>query len=1314
MNAAPSRPPLTFISPPVISIRSFRTKFRLRILNSKPYSNRFRISTTRISLSNVTTPPTISAHFDGEIQTRIRRNYLREKILEKQQVERNSSNNLVDYSEKRFEVSESITYGNVVAEAIGHLPVEESLKLVGESVLLSKLESWADQYKKDVGLWGVGSSPIFTVFEDLDGNVERVLVDEDEIRARRGLDEDLKEVNLRILHARLLAKESDSRNSVIARNSTVAKFVVLGEGRRNGLDGVKIAGENSDKIVEVKELDDVNVNVKSKNSEFVEPMEESGFVSAVKTVVSQPGLYAKFSKFGFVAFSGFLVLWAVKSVIADRYRDKLTTLEKGKTEEKIKSEKDETPKVSVEVVEVSSQAQKVHIRRPELDKQELLKKMCKDKAPSTSNFQLQQSPSSQGTEDRNLEETLSDIRDISKHDKDVKANSSVHYDAIQTCSPSVVVVQNGSKTMTGDDLCKKEQDEVIAPVQDKESCVVMPLVRDEAYQDTNPSSIVKPVPEQSAPRKKVRIIKSVQEARDYLFKKRGKQEPLHKREDLLPKGVSASCPQSETGITGIKIDEADDSKVDLSENISALPVAIRSKGMMGDSQPHKDFDDGNNNDIGQNENSAMSKKHHNFGTGSPTVMENQHSHQDYVGIFNESTLVPYPQPGTDNYCSRNGDVENHTGFSPDNVAPILGSSDSNEEMESQPIEGGHTDSNNDIGKAHQSLVSPKYMDHEDSSSAAFVKIEPPQDHEIVISLGGAFSDLQSEDDGMPTQILDGDPSQKKKETGPAKDRKHAATSGFDNLLENFATSETNQTPEQNSVTEPPEPNNDNWLEKNFHVLDPVVATIRDGFRENYKVAQEKTEEGGTISDLSQLKSIEDDHELEWMKDDHLRDIVFKVRDNELSGREPFHMMSNEDRAAFFDGLQKKVEQENKSLLKVHEYVHSNVENLNYGADGISIYDPPDKVIPRWKGPPMEKAPEFLSKPVEQKGAMVNGNVRSPLSEKSHATSPLKVENGAPKKPKTIIEGSDGSVKPGKKNGKEFWQHTKKWSRGFLELYNAETDPEMKATMKDIGKDLDRWITEEEIQEAAELIEKMPEKNKAFIQKKVEKIKREMELFGPQAVVSKYREYSEEKEEDYLWWLDLPYVLCIEMYTNEGGEQIVGFYSLEMATDLELEPKPCHVIAFEDSKDCKNMCYIIQAHLEMLGSGLAFVVARPPKDTFRESKANGFNVTVIRKGELSLNIDQTLEEVEEQIVEIGSKMYHDQIMKDRSVDMNGLMKGVIGETKPIRGKRTRRKLKNFPANRNDEAAGGGNEDGEEAGRSNDISKREKDMLKRMQN
>lgn len=70
--------------------------------------------------------------------------------------------------------------------------------------------------------------------------------------------------------------------------------------------------------------------------------------------------------------------------------------------------------------------------------------------------------------------------------------------------------------------------------------------------------------------------------------------------------------------------------------------------------------------------------------------------------------------------------------------------------------------------------------------------------------------------------------------------------------------------------------------------------------------------------------------------------------------------------------------------------------------------------------------------------------------------------------------------------------------------------------------------------------------------------------------------------------------CIELYITEDGEQKVGFYSVVMAPDLDLDPKPRHVIAFEDPHDCKNLCYIIQAHMEMLGIGHAFVVPRPPK------------------------------------------------------------------------------------------------------------------------
>lgn len=216
-------------------------------------------------------------------------------------------------------------------------------------------------------------------------------------------------------------------------------------------------------------------------------------------------------------------------------------------------------------------------------------------------------------------------------------------------------------------------------------------------------------------------------------------------------------------------------------------------------------------------------------------------------------------------------------------------------------------------------------------------------------------------------------------------------------------------------------------------------------------------------------------------------------------------------------------------------------------DGISLYDPPEKIIPRWKDPPAEKSPEFLNNFMEQRKALVaEGLKKSFISQRTgkdgvreskkpssndntpvvaHLTSTSKeLEKDNVRSSKTIIQGSDGSVRAGKKSGKEYWQHTKKWSEGFLESYNAETDPEVKAVMKDMGKDLDRWITEKEVQEAADLMDKVPEKGRRFIKQKLDKVKREMELFGPQAVVSKYREYADEKEEDYLWWLDLPLVL----------------------------------------------------------------------------------------------------------------------------------------------------------------------------------------------
>lgn len=195
---------------------------------------------------------------------------------------------------------------------------------------------------------------------------------------------------------------------------------------------------------------------------------------------------------------------------------------------------------------------------------------------------------------------------------------------------------------------------------------------------------------------------------------------------------------------------------------------------------------------------------------------------------------------------------------------------------------------------------------------------------------------------------------------------------------------------------------------------------------------------------------------------------------------------------------------------------------------------------------MERKPDFVNRHLKEKKASMTGEAQvSPLMKKDEknlveksagsqgnentpsslaVNSVNNIRSEDPKMTKILIEGSDGSVRTGKKSGKEYWQHTKKWSRGFLHSYNAERDPEVKSVMKDIGKDLDRWITEKEIQEAAELMDKLPMRNKEYIGKKLNKLKREMELFGPQAVVSKYREYAEDRDEDYLWWLDLPHVL----------------------------------------------------------------------------------------------------------------------------------------------------------------------------------------------
>ncbi|XP_061997177.1 uncharacterized protein LOC133714911 [Rosa rugosa] len=1074
-----------------------------------------------------------------------RRNSLRKKLIEDRKVNQNSVplNPSSDFQllNSNFDDSESkLNYDNVRESEFSNWVAddkvkegefsndsvaevsefkESSRKGFGESVLLRKLESWIEQYKRDSEYWGIGSGQIFTIYQGSDGNVERVLVNEDEILRRsrierRGL-EGSPEVNLKILQAESLAREMESGANVIPRNSSVAKFVVQGE--------------------------------------------ESGFVKTIQGFTLQPDFLPKLSRVGRMMVYVLIALWALKKLFGSGNKEeKYTELEKEMMMRKMKARQAkevlEKGSLEVEVVQESSEVPLDSFEKPNLDRKELMNTIVSAKS-SNGKLALQDSSNSMTSKSSEFDLKVQEIKNMARKAREV---------------------EQMEHSLVGND--KKETQ----PVNDEFS---------------DETKVVEQHTEEGA--------------------------------NTLTNLLDGDCRQA----MGSDNNTADFSKLDSDEDED-----IQSSSTL----------------YGEISDDMQSTKHQKYS-------------EENLDLADDAPLV-------DTKKAKNGSVQ----VKPRVIRSVKEAReylskkrDKNEERQIEPVLGSDALSRLQRDKNENQVG--------DMANNGFM-------YEILIGTS----------DSPPAKNASKDCSPKEKKFDDIMiDKPEESDEGEEgDIVDEVQRRQASLDHEGNgsiSLTEPSQ-KQENWIEENFSEFEPIVLKIGVGFRDNYMVSRknEDQESSTNIPDLGSNK--DDESELEWMNDDSLREIVLQVRENELGGQDPFYMMDAEDKVAFFKGLEKKVEKENQKLSKLHGWLHSNIENLDYGADGISIHDPPVKIIPRWKGPPIEKSPEFLNYFQEQRKAIFseNAGISHPVKkdenffEKSIAQSNENIPNSSsangPRKTnktdsKTVIEASDGSVRAGKKSGKEFWQHTKKWSQGFVESYNAETDPEIKTTMKDMGKDLDRWITEKEIQEAAEFMINMPEKSKEFMEKKLSKLKREMELFGPQAVVSKYREYAEVKEEDYLWWLDLPYVLCIELYTDDNEEQRIGFYSLEMAADLELEPKPYHIIGFEDTHDCKNLCYIIQAQMEMLGNGHAFVVPQPPKDVFRDAKANGFGVTVIRKGELQLHVDQTLEEVEEQITEIGGKIYHDKIMQERSMDVSSLMKGVFGFSgKPIRRKKPKKMMK----------------------------------------
>lgn len=1129
----------------------------------------------------------ITSHFGRASK---RRNYLRRKLIQEQQKVR------LDNA--------PIDKGSIFQPPVNNfdeIEVIEDTQVLGSSdnVEKSKLfENWVDMYKRDAEFWGIGSGPVFTVFQDKEGNVERVSVNEDEILRRsriepslfkkEGNEDDFIEINSKISYAKRLAVEIEKGEYKLPRNSSIAKCVISGQ--------------------------------------------ESGFIKELRSVIFKPQMVPQLPRIGFVMICSLFVFSLVKKVFMVKNNGvELTREEKKMLKRKLKSrmEKEKEEAGNVEILPKVANQLTASTVRPQLDKQELMNSISKIKVPGQE-VKLLESSRSRDAETRNFNSKVQEIKELARKAREVEKKNREESENVNKgfSSDSEGLgesVNNQQSLSDGGSLKPRDINATKKPPFEND-----PALMSIGVSGNGTSSLCNP----------------------------GKRESV-RTSHLMDTGVSESC-----------------------NNPTRVPIIV-------DDPPNVDIES-----LVEGETLRASKNSY---SQSHAIVSNIEGTED--GVKNQlgfnsgesSSLQLKDMKEENELCEDPNDKNN----SPIKMTPkiILTVKEAREYLSQKTVRG-------EPDRRSLRLEADNFEPSIDEDVPVKESKMMQNQKELCDS-----SDLDTKSVTKSAMNARGNPCQNKIEfyadtmqSIPLKTEEYNDKQMKYDSKRPVTAKEYNDT-DRNREATPVKPKK-SWMEQNFQDFEPIVKKIGDGFRENYMIAKDKVQE--ELNLRSDINLPGDDSELEWMKDDSLREIVFQVRENELMGRDPFHMMDAEDKQAFFEGLEKKVEKENEKLSNLHELIHSRIENLDYGADGISLYDPPEKVIPRWRGSTFDKDPEFLNYTENHLTKFSNQNtgVSRPTNQNLHDTlrksadlasddgqsSPaIRISSKAPqsqasKNPKTVIDSSNGFSRAGKKSGKEYWQHTKKWSREFLELYNAETDPEVKSIMKDMGKDLNRWITDKEIQEAADLMTQIPKKKRRYIEKKIEKLKREMEMFGPQAVVSKYREYAEE-EEDYLWWLDLPFVLCIELYTNEDGVQKVGFYSLEMAEDLELDPKQYHVIAFEDPGDSKSFCYIIQAHLELLGKGNAFVVARPPKDAFREAKTNGFSVTVIRKGELQLSVDQTLEEVEEQISEIGSKVYHDKIMRERSVDMGSLMKGVFGSSKPANRGRSKRMQKKLSASDN---------------------------------
>lgn len=697
-----------------------------------------------------------------------RRNSLRKKLTQEQQVRRihipNNPNSDIQLPER---ISDNETTTTTT--------VETKPKGFGESVLWNRLENWVDQYKQDIEFWGIGSGPIFTIFQDSNGNVKWVSINEDEILSRSQVErrvdsDDPRGANHKISAAKMIAIEMESGKNVLPRNSSVAKFV--------------IQGENESSVVE----------------------------AAAQGFNFRPEVLTKFSGVGGLVLCGFILLFSLKKFAFKKEEEEVeyTELEKEMMRRKIKSrkEKEVFENGRVEVIQVRAEPPKVPFEKPKLDKQELMRTISKEKSKaSATNLVLIKSGD---TLNSNVSDLSNKIQEIRAMARDVRNMEEAKEDPLSFSDENNHSSENGRLP---------KEDEVIEHV-DEGACFLSDNLRQDKH-----------------------VVKNVERGSLHSV------ASVEKKDLQISSTLNVEVPHSGNGTTW----DFKDCKTSLGVmDATQSDTYCDTQKLKTDSEPKKlkiirtvkearDY---------------LSEKR-----------QKQKPDEKFQGISPQESPAA-PRLPNDNVL----EIVKNKGADSENI--LVKSSFSLGASDSSSLIGDNVDS----ARSYKSSISIK-DDHSISSVEGH-------------SVGGSQELHKS---------LDHESNDRGTETKPNGEKK-------------------------------------NWIEDNFDEVEPVVKKIGVGFRDNYMVAREKDEQQfDGNSTLAQLQYENDNEEdLEWMKDDNLSEIVFKVRENELANRDPFDSMDPEDKITFFKGLEKKVERENEKLSKLHEWLHSNIENLDYGA-GILMF-----------------------------------------------------------------------------------------------------------------------------------------------------------------------------------------------------------------------------------------------------------------------------------------------------------------------------------------------------------------------------------------